>query len=154
MATKICVICGAGFYAPPSSKKITCSKECSSKRKSQSHTGIRFKISEEAYRKLVQRPIPEGLKLGTAASLKSPISGPFETNRNAKIWHVVSPEGETFVVRNLSKWCRDNAELFAPDSWQSARAGFRTLNRGIQGKTPRTVSQWKGWTLEKPSENP
>lgn len=35
---KRCVICGAEFPAPPSSKKITCSKVCSAKRKSETHS--------------------------------------------------------------------------------------------------------------------
>jgi len=34
---KHCVICGAAFEAQPTSKKITCSKACSTVRKAQSH---------------------------------------------------------------------------------------------------------------------
>ncbi len=83
----------------------------------------------------------------------SPVAGPFETNQEAKCWWVVRlSSGHRYQVRNLAKWCRDNAPLFAPDSWQSAYDGLRQVQAWLMGRTPRTVSRWKDWTLERPAE--
>lgn len=52
---KKCVICGEGFPSPPSSKKITCSRECSLIRKSQSHMGKSNAWSGAALQRATER---------------------------------------------------------------------------------------------------
>jgi hypothetical protein len=86
--------------------------------------------------------------IATAAALVSRKSGPFETNINAKVWAIVSPSGEEFVVRNLRLWCLSNPELFSPNSGLAAYAGIRQIAASLRGKTPRPVGQWKGWKLD------
>ena len=89
---RYCVICGEPFKAPPSSKKITCSKPCSLVRKSQSHMGKRNQWSVEARQRLAAKGQTENLRKGTLAARQSPVAGPFETNQEAKIWAVVNLE--------------------------------------------------------------
>lgn len=146
MATKLCVVCGAGFYAPPSSKKITCSKVCSSKRKTETHTGKTFSWGAEARKTRAAHGQTTNLKKGNAAAAQSPVSGSFETNQEAKIWEVVSPEGDHYTMRNLRKWCKENPELFSPDDWELAYSGLRQIQASLIGART-TVRQWKGWTL-------
>lgn len=155
MATKHCVVCGAAFAAPPSSKKITCSPGCSTVRKSQTHRGVSNAWSAAARARLAARGQTPNLKLGTPAAQASPLAGPFETNQAAKRWWVVHiPTGQRYEVRNLAKWCRDNEHLFAPDPWRSAYAGLRQVHAWLNGNTPRTVSRWKDWTLEGLAQRP
>jgi len=111
--------------------------------------------SDEARARLAARGQTANLKLGTPAALASPLAGPFETNREAKVWRVVHiPTGQRYEVRNLKKWCRDNEHLFAPDPWRNAYAGLRQVHAWLNGHTPRTVSRWKDWTLEGLAQRP
>lgn len=145
---KRCVVCGAEFAASPTSKKITCSPECSATRKRETHLGKANTWTDESRQALSARGETPNLKLGTPAAQLSPISGPFETNQEAKIWFIrYLPTGEEFEVRNLNKWARDNAESLAPDPWQNAVAGLRRVNASLRGKTRTPVSRWKDWTL-------
>lgn len=153
MATKECVVCGAEFEAPPSSKKITCSPRCSSTRKRETHLGKRHPWSDDARARLAARGQTRNLAKGTPAAQQSPIAGPFETNREAKIWRLLSPTGERYEVRNLALFCREHPELFG-DEPELAYAGLRQVQAWLQGKTRRRVSQWKGWTLERPAVYP
>ena len=149
---KICVICGRPFGCPPSSKKITCSAECSRIRKMQSHTGKRNQWSDESRDKLRARGQTENLKLGTDAAKKSPKSGRFETNVNAKIWKLTSPEGKVYICKNLVLWCRNNCNLFGFDSTEQnarkIRAGLTHAKRGAQGKQTARSCTYKGWKAE------
>ena len=104
------------------------------------------KWGDTAKARLKKRGQTENLKKGTAAALNSPISGPFESNINTSIWTIVSPEGITYRVRNLSLWIRQNAHTL-PGTPEQAHAGFAQIKRCMQGKTKRTVTQWKGWRL-------
>jgi hypothetical protein len=94
------------------------------------------------------------MRLGTLNAQLSPIAGSFETNHSAKLWWVVSPDNQRFAVRNLRLWCREHADLFAPDPWQRACDGLRNVQAWLVGNRKRQVSQWKGWTLERPAEYP
>ncbi len=154
--TKICIICGASFDAPPSSKKVTCSDACSAERKRATHTGSTYAgWSNESKRHLTERGQTSNLRLGTLAAQLSPIAGPFETNQEAKIWWLLNQTTrERYTVRNLRKFCRDNAELFDPDPWENAYAGLRQVQACLMGKTKRGVSRWKDWTLERPAQAP
>lgn len=146
---KDCAVCGAPFAAPPSSKKVTCSRECSTVRKRAAHAGKPHPWTEEAKARLGERGQTPNLRLGTPAALLSPVAGPYETNREAKVWEVVHlPTGRRYRVRNLRKWCRDHPELFAPDPWRAAYAGLMQVHAWLRGRTPRPVTRWKDWSLE------
>jgi hypothetical protein len=84
--------------------------------------------------------------MGTVAAKLSPIAGPFETNYNALIWTIRSPDGTTYTMRNLNLWLRENIDLL-PGTPEQARAGIMQIKRSRQGRTKRPVNQWKGWTL-------
>lgn len=91
------------------------------------------------------------LQAGTAAAIKSPISGPYETNQEAKRWWLVSPDGAEYEVVNLAKWLRDHAHLLPDERADLAYAELRQVQRWMQGKTKRRASAWKGWTLDRES---
>lgn len=159
MAERFCVMCGAAFAAPPSSKKITCSQECSRLRKQASHAGKSNVWSDEARQRQKQRGVTDNLKRGTPAAQRSPIAGPFETNQEAKIWwlrHI--PSGDRYQIRNLRLFCREHADLFAPDAWHNAYAGLRQVQASLIGSrnrgNARPVSRWKEWTLDAPAQSP
>ena len=95
----------------------------------------------------------ECAKKGTAAAQKSPLSGRFETNINAKEWVIMDPTGKTYKFTNLRNWIRENIELFtdvedaADDSKIVDRIyhGFSTIKRNtIAGKSGTT---WYGWSV-------
>lgn len=147
MAERRCTVCGGTFVGPPSDKTVTCSKACSSVHRSRKHIGKRNIWSDTSLaRDAAART--GNLSKGTPAAKRSPIAGPFETNRNAKCWIVVAPEGTDYYVRNLRLWCEEHAALFAPRPWRNAYAGLRQVAAWLAGKRPRQVSQWRGWTLK------
>jgi hypothetical protein len=152
---KICVICGESFQCSPSEKKVTCArKPCVSARRRQTHQGKPHPWGEAAKQRLSDLGKTPNLQLGTAAAKLSPIAGPFETNQEAKVWWLLGPGSQRYQVRNLRKFCRDHPYLFIPDPWGNAYAGLRQVQAWLTGKTPRKVSQWKGWTLERPAFPP
>lgn len=161
--TRKCVICGKGFQCAPSSKKVTCSRECSRERKRQTHTGKSNAWSEEAKTRLREKGQTANLKNGADAARMSPISGRYETNQEAKIWILVDPAGNEIIVRNLLLWARENTHLFnKPPGDKSAlqiSCGFRAIaqtisgNRGAPGK-PRGAMTYFGWTLKNLPEKP
>lgn len=141
-----CVICDAAFVASPSDKKVTCSPRCRSERARRVNTGRARRWSAEKKAKLASRGQSANLKKGTVAAKMSPLSGPFETNQNALVWVIRSPEGETYTFRNLNLWLREHSEML-PGTVEQARAGLMQIKRSQQGKTKRSVNSWKGWTL-------
>lgn len=146
--TKLCMICGAGFSAPPTSKKLTCSSECSRARKRATHLGKRNVWTEESREALSQRGQTRNLALGTPAAKISPVAGPYETNQEAKTWYLHSPRGVRYEVRNLRKFIRDHPEVFEGEA-RYAYGGILSVQRWVMGRTKQTISQWKGWTLER-----
>lgn len=149
--TKICVECGKTFYCPPSSKTVTCSKECRRIHAKKRQTGAvrtdqtRDKISASAK----GRDMTDLQKMGTQAAMASPNSGRFETNVNAVDWHLVSPEGEHFYFRSLNNWLRKNgAEYFGcePDSreYNNVKSGLSGAKRAVMGKKYGSCT-YKGW---------
>lgn len=152
---KACIICGAPFRASPTDKKVTCgSPECISENKSRTHVGKSHPWGDAARQRKVAQGQTPNLQLGTPAARQSPIAGPFETNQEAKFWWIVSPNGARYHIRNLRKFCRDYSDLFSPDPWENAYAGLRQVQAWLMGKTPRQVSQWKGWRLEQAAVSP
>ena len=79
-------------------------------------------------------------------------------NREAKVWHLVRPDGTPETVVNLQDWARLHAldEFGMEPTDKSAAAiasGFRQIKRSMEDKLrrpngkPYTVSSYKGWTL-------
>lgn len=99
-STKTCVVCGKTFPCFPSDKTVTCGKECSRIYRSRMHTGLPNKWSEESRTRKAAQGKTANLALGTPAAQKSPKSGKFLTNVNAKDWHLISPDGKEF--KNVS----------------------------------------------------
>ena len=150
MSKKKCVICGKVFNAPPSSKKITCSKECSTIRKQQSHKGKHNVWNEESKRKLSEKGQTENLKKGTEAARQSPISGSFATNQNAKYWILKSPDNVVYEFSNLNLFVRSHPDWF-PNP-KSASSALRASAACLSGKTypsrkGREFGQYKGWQV-------
>lgn len=148
---KKCVVCGAEFYAPPSSKKITCSSACSRKRKSEVLKG--HTISEETKNKISEKAKrqdrTEILSKGNQASQKSPKSGRFDTNVSAKDWILISPEGIRYECHSMINFVRKNPELFGingdDESVNRCAAGIRAIKGNIlHGRRGHT---YHGWTV-------
>ena len=146
MAKTPCAICGAVFDAPPSANRVTCSKACSKIFRSRKHLGKRNVWNQESRKKLSARGQTDNLRLGAAAAMASPKSGAFETNVNAKIWVLRSPDNRIFTVRNLNHFIRTNPELF-DGTMEQAETGIRAMRQWQTGKCKRPVTQWKGWEL-------
>lgn len=150
---KICKICGASFNSSPSDKKVTCSDACRRKYAVIRSTGRRknaaekHKISSAAK----GRDMSTLQKLGTAAALKSPKSGRFETNVNAVDWHLISPDGKHYQFHSLMHWLRENGkELFGcePDTreFNNVRSGLCNAKQSTLGGTYRCTT-YKGWQV-------
>lgn len=163
MITRKCVICGKPFGSYPSDNRVTCSKDCRRERQRRITTAHPIKWGDEARRRAAKRGLTENLKLGSAAAQRSPISGRFETNQEAKIWTLVDPHGVEIVVRNLLLWARENTERFnKPPGDKSAKqivAGIRAIAQTLAGKRgapgkPRGSLTYFGWTLKKLPEEP
>ena len=153
-----CVICGAEFDTPPSSNKRTCSPACSAAWRSQQHKGRHNKWSASAKRNAAAAAEKTGnLAHGTKAALALPEGQRGPQNRNAKIWHLRTPDGEPVVVTNLTDWARQHTADFGMEPTEASAAaissGFRQIKRSMEGKfrranrQPCTVSTYKGWTL-------
>ena len=156
---KHCVICGAAFEAPPSSKKITCSKACSTVRKAQSHTGKRNEWSEASRVRLSERRRSEGYspnaQAGLAAAMALPEGQRGEQHRSAKRWTLIAPDGTRYEVVNLLDWARRHAEWFdvvADDADRDRIAGnvlsgFGGIVQSMMGRKKRPCYTYKGWRL-------
>lgn len=148
---RYCVVCSRAFSAPPSSKKVTCSPDCSRIRKRQAHLGVSNRWSDAARARLAAAGRTPNLCLGTPAAQKSPIAGRYETNQEAKVWRLVDPVGNEIVVRNLLMWARANTCRFGkPAGDKSARqiaAGFKAVAQTLRGTRKTPASTYMGWTL-------
>ncbi len=147
---KRCVICGSEFNAPLSSKKITCSKQCSARYRTLFIRGV--KRSEEARKKMSDKAKErenEQLKLGTPAAQKSEKAGRFVTNSSAKQWVLMSPDKKIYPCTNLMEFIRRNTELFGCEltekNVQNIAHGFFTIKKNIKRKKGSVT--YKGWTL-------
>lgn len=148
---KKCVECGAEFNAPPSSKKITCSSECSKIRRSKLLKG--HFVSAETKNKLSKSAKSKGftpnLQQGTKAAMNSEKAGRTETNSSAKTFVIVSPIGKIYTVTNLMHWIRNNIKLFncklTDENVSKIAHGFYTIKRNI--KKNQRGQTYKGWTI-------
>ena len=156
---KRCVICGAEFTAPPSSKKITCSPECSSRRKTLSHDGkhnvwtmqARLNHSE----RLKAKGFNDSAKKGLSVANSRPGSKRGPQNRNAKVWVLIDPDGVEHTVVNLLHWSRQHAHEFDAvltdaDRERVAlniRTGFGNICQSMRGTRKHPVYRYKDWGL-------
>lgn len=128
-----CVVCGKEFWAPPSSEKETCSRECE---------------RENRIRNGKENPIyAETLGRAHIAAESSPNTAPVETHCNAKSWVILSPDGKRYEVNNLALWAREHEEEI-PGTIKQFCDGIRSIKRTIEGKKKRGAKQYRGWTLE------
>ena len=158
---KICPVCGKEFYAPPSSEKITCSKDCASKRKSDTHIGKTFRWSDAARQRYSQSSAHIQQAKGQAAeaakaSMALPESQKGSQHRDSKVWIVKSPDNIIVKIVGISQWARANYKLFEPDAVdidaavKRIRSGFSAMSSSIDGcrqKAGKPVGQYKGWQL-------
>ena len=164
---RICIICGKDFFAYPSDNTVTCSKACQKERmrritiaRWEKHPmGVNW--ADEAKKQgwkdspAVQKAQAEFREKGIEAIKKDPRLGRFETNRMAKVWELIDPDGNKYIVRNLLKWCRENAELFGmPNNDDKAAfniaSGFRAISQTLRGVRKTPSMYYKGWTLAAP----
>ncbi len=149
---KVCPICRKLFPSPASDKTVTCSKVCSSEWKRMTHERVSNQWGEEARKRKHQEGQTDNLKMGTPAAMASPIAGRFETNREAKIWHLVDPSGNEIIVRNLLMWARANTDRFGkPEGDKSAKQiadGFKAIALTLRGKRKHPAMTYFGWTLK------
>ena len=147
-----CIICGTGFTKSPSDNVLTCSPECSRRRRSEALTG--HSVSDETRQKISsaarERGFTENLAKGTPAARNSPKGGRFDTNASAKSWTLTSPDGRQFTCINLNNWIRTHADLFGmeptDDNVRRVSAGFRVIKRNI--KRNRGGQTYKGWRID------
>lgn len=133
---------------------MTCgSPDCIRENKSRKHAGITYKWSDEA-KSRVPKVQNENLKKGTYAAQQSPITGRFETNRNAKKWILIDPDGKEHHCQNLMEWARNNCELFGKEPCDHSAiqisSGFKAIASSLRGtrKNLRPVATYFGWTLK------
>lgn len=93
----------------------------------------------------------------TEAAKASPKSGKFATNVHAKVWLIISPDNERFVVKNLYQFVRDNKHLFLPDDVVFKRQGGKRGTGGeycnatsglIYAASKRGRGRWKDWQCQ------
>lgn len=165
---KICVICGASFFDPPSGGKTTCSPACRSKRAAnarRSLTGdqkIRWSPVSKAARRAdpaVLEQMAEIQPAGRQAAARNPENQRGPQNRESMVWTIFAPDSdEPIVITNLRDWARRNYNLFEPgsdDIEASARriaAGFQAIQQTLSGKRgsssrQRGATSYKGWTM-------
>lgn len=158
---KRCVICGAIFQAPPSSKKVTCSPACRSIRAANASRTAKRRWSQDARRKRSQSPdIRDAMAAiqpnGTAAAAAIPEGQRGPQNRESKVWVLIRPDGQRLTVTNLLDWARQNYKLFEPYCTDPDAAavrvtkGFRAIASSMRGvkSRQRPVSTYKGWSLD------
>lgn len=150
---KFCVECGKPFECPPSEETVTCSLECRRIHAKRRQTGV--KRSEETRKKISAaaqgRDMADLQRIAVEAVKASPKSGKFETNINAKDWHLISPEGKHYRFHSLNFWLREHCREFfgcEPDSrgFINAASGLRGAKRAmLGGKYP--CCTYKGWQV-------
>lgn len=156
---KHCVVCGAPFDAPPSSKKITCSKECSSERKKQSHIDVHNTWSADARARRSKQfsgmGYTEIARRGLEAAMARPDSQRGPGHREAKRWILIAPDGERYEVVNLKDWARHHAHWFDDVTDEAdreriadnIRSGFAGIVQSMLGHKKHPCFTYKGWRL-------
>lgn len=151
-AYRVCTVCGKRYPCPPSSNSTTCSDECSTARKRETHKGNGVEWSPEkkvAYRERIRQnherltALQESALIASNAAKTSPNSGAFETNVNSKHWILKAPNNVLYEFDNLSNFIRNH-----PDWFPNPRSACTALCAVANGwKNGRGVSQYKGWQV-------
>lgn len=128
---KVCVVCGKLFYAPPSSEKVCCSRECS-------HILRERRIKSGIYN--------DSIQCANRISQSNPKMQRGPENINAKGWAIQSPDGQIYECHNLLDWLRNHADLL-DGTPQQAWNGISKIKYSMQGKRKHPSYQWKGWKL-------
>ena len=157
---KKCVICGATFKSPPSSKKVTCSPACRSVRAARSAKASNRRWSDEARRRRacdprIQARMEELSPVGMALMRDLPDGQRGPHHRSSKIWELIDPNGQHITVVNLLDWSRTHYAMFEPDSLDPDASanritkGFGAIASSMRGvkSRKRPVSSYKGWGL-------
>lgn len=149
---KKCVVCGAEFYAPPSSKKITCSKSCSGKRRSRllKNHAVSAEAKAKISRSALKRGFTDNLKKGTLSAQASVKAGKTDQNSSAKFYVLRSPDGRIFEASNLSNFIRRNPDLFEIERGNEKEVekvahGFYTVKKNI--KADKGCQTYHDWTV-------
>lgn len=160
---KKCIICGAVFQAPPSSKKVTCSAMCRSVRAAEAaRKSSGRKWSEAKKRKRSRNPEVKAQmrniqKIAVQEALKNPEGQKGSQNRESLLWVLVDPAGKRHAAINLVQWARENYMQFDPlssDAEQTAQKiakGFRAIASSMRRVKSRVrpVYHYKGWGLDR-----
>jgi hypothetical protein len=158
---KICAICGKPFYASPSDvNQQCCSKKCSAAlRVKNGHINNAAWSDEAKARRAADPEIQARMQtlqsIGTSAALELPAGQKGPQNREALVWQLIDPDGNTHKAVNLLDWARKNHLLFfdedVPEDVAAKRiaAGFRAVATSIRGtrSRSRSASSYKGWML-------
>ena len=159
---KLCKICGKEFYAPPSSKKVTCSSKCSATLKSMQHTGKKNPWSAAARARYAKSAAHQAqahsqIKEATKAAAAMPEGQRGSQNRECKIWILKAPDGTLHRAVGLLPWARKNYALFEPTAQDPEaaaariKAGFGAIASsifyGAKSRSGHSVTKYKGWEL-------
>lgn len=161
-STKTCVICGTEFCAPPSSKKITCSKACSAIRKTQSHKDKHNVWTPDALARYKANPAHQKqakaqASVAAKAASERPEGQKGSQNRECKVWILRAPDGTLHRAVGLLPWAREHYMLFEPDApdpnaaVRRIAAGFSAIAGSMFYGSPtrkrNPVTSYKGWQL-------
>lgn len=158
---KICAICGKPFYASPSEvNQQCCSKKCGAAlRLKNGHINNAAWSDEAKARRTADPEIQAHMQtlqsVGVSAALKLPGGQKSPQNREALVWRLIDPDGNTHKAVNLLDWARQNHLLFFDDdipedvAAKRIAAGFRAIATSIRGTRlkSRPASSYKGWQL-------
>ena len=115
---KICAICGKPFYASPSEvNQQCCSKKCGAAlRLKNGHINNAAWSDEAKARRTADPEIQAHMQtlqsVGVSAALKLPGGQKSPQNREALVWRLIDPDGNTHKAVNLLDWARQNHLLF------------------------------------------
>lgn len=147
---KECVVCGKLFYAPSSSKKVTCGDECRRVRKVWVYLhGKRPEATKAAISAAKKGKRPPTYDAFLAANKSSPYTQRGEQNSAAKGWHIRCVEtGNEYRFTNIRDFLRTHPDLFGTETEEDVRracAGFYTIKRNL--KCGASCITYKGWQI-------
>ena len=142
---RICEHCGKSFEHKPNpiTKGRFCSGSCGG-----------FYNQEH---RIVPDPLSEEQTAARIAGVHcSPISGPFATHHSALDWFLISPNQETFHIRNLHLFIRNHPDLFTehelgftPSGNQRAYSGLTHLAPSVSRRIVTNMwHEWRWWPEE------
>ncbi len=163
---KVCIVCGAAFECPPSSKTVTCSSDCRSVRARSSLAARRAAdplaltgTPEAAKKRYLNQETLEAARRAaqkaSEAAMLLPEGQRGPQHRTAKNWILIDPDGFRIEVANLLDWAREYYDFFEPDADDIDAAacriasGFRAIACSMRGvpSRKRPVRSYKGWSL-------